>query len=118
MAHELEVWLSADHVGTLSGIHGRLNFRYTAAWLVNPRSYAKLSGFTYKRGMGALDRYLDEQLSRDRAYFSALEPLAHRAKSMKLLDPSVKPLLASLTELSDKNAKWKLVINEFLETDF
>lgn len=29
MAHELEVWLSADHVGTLSGIHGRLNFRYT-----------------------------------------------------------------------------------------
>ncbi len=29
MVDELEVWLSADHVGTLSWIHGRLSFRYT-----------------------------------------------------------------------------------------
>lgn len=48
MAYELEVWLFADHVGTLSLIHGHLNFRYTAACLENlyktmkiPHLYAK-----------------------------------------------------------------------------
>jgi len=33
MAHELDVWLFADHVGTLSLVDGRLNFRYAPAWL-------------------------------------------------------------------------------------
>ena len=33
MAHELEVWLFADHVGTLFLRDGRLNFRYDPAWL-------------------------------------------------------------------------------------
>lgn len=29
MAHELEVWLFTDRVGTLALVDGRLNFRYT-----------------------------------------------------------------------------------------
>ena len=33
MAHELGVWLFADHVGTLFLMDGRLNFRYAPAWL-------------------------------------------------------------------------------------
>ncbi len=33
MVHELEVWLFADHVGTLFLRDGRLNFRYDSAWL-------------------------------------------------------------------------------------
>lgn len=33
MAPELEVWLFADRVGTLALVEGRLNFRYTPAWL-------------------------------------------------------------------------------------
>lgn len=33
MAHELEVWLFADHVGTLFLRDGRLNFRYDPVWL-------------------------------------------------------------------------------------
>jgi len=36
MAHELEVWLFADRVGTLALVEGRLNFRYTSAWLSRP----------------------------------------------------------------------------------
>ncbi|TAL88413.1 MAG: hypothetical protein EPN46_00790 [Candidimonas sp.] len=49
---------------------------------------------------------------------SVLEPFAHQAKSMKPLDPSVKPLLKSLAALHEKDAKWKLVINESVEADF
>ena len=33
MASELAVWLFADRVGTLALVEGRLNFRYTPAWL-------------------------------------------------------------------------------------
>ncbi len=33
MAHELEVWLFADRVGTLTLVDGRLNFCYAAGWL-------------------------------------------------------------------------------------
>ncbi len=59
--------------------------------------------------MGILDRYLDEQLSRGRAYFSravgVLESFARRVKFMKPLDPSVKPLLAALVVLHEKDAR-------------
>lgn len=36
MAHELEVWLFQERVGTLSLVNGRLSFQYHAAWLVHP----------------------------------------------------------------------------------
>lgn len=54
---------------------------------------------------------------------NALESFARQAKSMKPLDPSAKSLLDSLSGLiekdtQEKNAKWKLVINEFVEADF
>lgn len=48
----------------------------------------------------------------------ALEPFARKAKSMKHLDPSVKPLIESLPESHDKNIKWMLVINEPVEIGF
>lgn len=40
MAHELGVWLFADHVGTLSLVNGRLSFQYRASWLVYPKAVA------------------------------------------------------------------------------
>lgn len=36
MAHELEVWLFADHVGTLALVDGRLNFCYAPGYLLRP----------------------------------------------------------------------------------
>jgi predicted transcriptional regulator of viral defense system len=52
-----------------------------------------------------------------------LEQFARRAKSMKPLDPSIKPLTESLAPLYKKNghekdARWMLVINEPVEIDF
>jgi len=40
MAHELDVWLFADHVGTLSLVEGRLNFCYVPTWLAQPNATA------------------------------------------------------------------------------
>ena len=40
MAHELEVWLFADRVGTLALVQGRLNFGYSPAWLSQSNAIA------------------------------------------------------------------------------
>ncbi len=40
MAHELDVWLFADHIGTLALVEGRLNFRYAPGWLALPNAVA------------------------------------------------------------------------------
>ena len=47
-----------------------------------------------------------------------LDPFARKAKSMKPLDPSVKPLTELLTGLHEKDTRWMLVINEPVEIDF
>lgn len=47
----------------------------------------------------------------------ALEPYAWKAKSTVLLDPSAKPLVPSLAGHDEKDATWKLAINEPVEID-
>ena len=42
---------------------------------------------------------------------------ADKAKSMKPLDPSVRPLVEEAEESHEKNSKWKLIINEPVEID-
>ena len=65
------------------------------------------------RGLG----YLLDHAGRARQA-KILEPFARNAKSMKHLDPCVKPLTESLAELHKKDAKWMLVINESAEIDY
>jgi serine/threonine-protein kinase HipA len=40
MAHELDVWLFADRVGSLSLVQGRLSFCYATDWLAQPKAVA------------------------------------------------------------------------------
>ena len=40
MAHELEVWLFTERVGTLALVDGRLNFCYASDWLSQPNAVA------------------------------------------------------------------------------
>jgi len=46
-----------------------------------------------------------------------LRPFAHQAKSFKGLDPAVKPIVAELDEMDEKNLDWKLRINVAVEID-
>lgn len=48
----------------------------------------------------------------------ALEPFVEKAKSMKPLDPSVKPLAVGMVDVPEKNKKWMLELNELVELDF
>jgi serine/threonine-protein kinase HipA len=40
MAHELEVWLFGDRIGTLAQVKGQLNFWYASEWLKHPNTSA------------------------------------------------------------------------------
>lgn len=46
-----------------------------------------------------------------------LEPFARKAKTAVPLNPAVQPLIASLADDAEKNARWKLLINEPVEID-
>ena len=48
----------------------------------------------------------------------ALEPFMKDAKAIVRLDPAVRPLFAAREAAYEKNAKWKLEINESVEIDF
>lgn len=47
----------------------------------------------------------------------ALAPLVKKAKATLSLDPSATPVIQSLAELQENDAKWKLVIHDPLEID-
>ena len=45
----------------------------------------------------------------------ALEPFVRQAKTTLSLDPAVKAIVAALAQVHQRNAKWKLIINETVE---
>jgi hypothetical protein len=47
----------------------------------------------------------------------ALKPFAKKAKTATPLNPGTKPLVASPAKVSEKNSRWKLLINESVEID-
>jgi hypothetical protein len=55
------------------------------------------------------------ELVRHARQAKALEPFAREAKSLKPLDPAAKPLLAALASSQERNARWMLLINEWVE---
>lgn len=48
----------------------------------------------------------------------ALDVCAEKAKSMKLLNPSIRPLGGLGQQSYERNSRWKLIINEPVEIDF
>jgi hypothetical protein len=99
-----------------AGINGVAQIVNDLGAKADPRKLVKAAAQYENTSVRRLGYLLDQ--TRHVRQANALEPFARRAKSMKLLDPSVKPLLESLATLHEKDAKWKLVINESVETDF
>ena len=81
-----------------------------------PRALAKAAAAYENSSVRRLGYLLDRAGHVRQA--NALEPFVKKAKTAVLLEPSVKPLIESLAEFHEKDAKWKLVINELVETDF
>jgi predicted transcriptional regulator of viral defense system len=113
---ELTLLDAARYFHKAAGINGVAQIVKDLGAKANPRKLAKAAEHYENASVRRLGYLLDQTNHVRQA--SALEPFARQAKSMKPLDPSVKPLLESMTALHEKDAKWKLVINESVETDF
>lgn len=113
---ELTLLDAARYVQKAAGINSVAQIVKDLGAKADPRKLAKAAAHYENSSVRRLGYLLDQTNHARQA--SALEPFARQAKSMKPLDPSVRPLLESLTVLHGKDAKWKLVINESVETDF
>jgi predicted transcriptional regulator of viral defense system len=112
---ELTLFDAVRYFHKAAGINGVAQIVKDLGAKANPRKLARIAAH-YENASARRLGYLLDHASHTRQS-SALEPFARQAKSMKPLDPSVKPLLESQTAPHEKDAKWKLLINESVETD-
>lgn len=113
---ELTLLDCARYFHKASGINGVAQIAKDIGAKADPRTLAKAAMAYENAAVRRLGYLLDRAgLARQAR---ALEPFAKKAKSMKPLDPSVKPLTEALVELHEKDSKWMLVINEPVEIDF
>lgn len=112
---ELTLLDAARYAQKAGGMNGVAQIAMSIGDKADPRRLAKLATHyetSCVRRLGyLLDRFHHEKQAR------ALEPMASRAKTAVLFDPSSKPLAASLADVYEKNARWKLILNEEVEVD-
>lgn len=84
MAHELDVWLFADRVGSLALVEGRLNFCYAPAWLSLPNAVALSTSLPLQA-----DKFDDQKT---RPFFAGLLP-----------EGQMRRLIAQLFQVSGQN---------------
>ena len=99
-----------------AGINGVAQISKDIGAKASPRRLAKAAAAYENSSVRRLGYLLE--LSGHVRQAKALESFIKNAKSLAPLDPSIKPLAASLGELHERNLKWKLIINESVEVDF
>ena len=113
---ELTLLDCARYFHKSAGINGLAQIVKDIGAQSDARKLAKAAEVYENASVRRLGYLLDQAGCKPQA--GALEPFVKKAKTSLLLDPSVKPLIASLAEKAPHVAKWKLVINEPVEADF
>ena len=115
---ELTLLDCARYFHKAAGINGVAQVAKDLGADAGPRKLAKIA-HAYENSTVRRLGYLLEYAGHA-SQAKALESFVEKAKSMKPLDPSVKPMPEAFGELyeHEKDAKWALVINEPVETDF
>ena len=113
---ELTLLDSARYFHKAAGIGGVAQIAKDLGARADPRKLAQAAAAYENSAVRRLGYLLDRCGHARQA--KALEPFARKAKSMKPLDPSVKPLSESLADLHERDVKWMLVINEPVEIDY
>lgn len=112
---ELTLLDCARYPHRAAGVDGVAQIARDLGAKADPRKLAKLA-LVYENSSVRRLGYLLE-LARHARQAKALEPFAGAAKSAKPLDPSIRHLAASRARAPRKNARWKLLIHEPVETD-
>ena len=112
---ELTLLDCARYFHKAGGINGVAQVAKDIGHKADPKKLAKLAT-AYESSCVRRLGYLLERLGNARQAKS-LEPFARKAKTAVPLDPSVKTV-SVLSTLAEKDARWKLLINEHVEVDF
>lgn len=112
---ELTLLDCARYFHKSAGISGVAQIAKDLGANADPRKLAQAAAFYENSSVRRLGYLLE--LAGHQRQAKALESFVDKAKSAKLLDPSVKSLSESLSVLHEKNSKWKLVINTPVEID-
>ncbi|OGT82231.1 MAG: hypothetical protein A3H91_17895 [Gammaproteobacteria bacterium RIFCSPLOWO2_02_FULL_61_13] len=112
---ELTLLDSARYFHKSAGINGVAQIAKDLGASADPRKLAQAAGAYENSTVRRLGYLLDRTGNARQA--KALEPFARKAKSMKPLNPSVKPLTESPAEIPEKDSKWMLMINEPVELE-
>jgi len=96
-----------------AGINGVAQIAKDIGANANPRALAKAAA-AYENSAVRRLGYLLERAGHARQA-RALEPFVRQAKTTLSLDLAVKPTVAALAQAHERNAKWKLMINETVE---
>ena len=112
---ELTLLDCARYFHKAAGINGVAQIAKDIGAKADPRTLAKAAAAYENSSVRRLGYLLDQAGHLRQA--KALESFVQKAKTAVPLDPSVKPLIESLAGTHEKDAKWKLVINEPVEID-
>jgi predicted transcriptional regulator of viral defense system len=113
---ELTLLDCARYFHKAAGINGVAQIAKDIGAKADPSKLAKAAAAYENSSVRRLGYLLDRTGHLRQAH--ALEPFVKKAKTVAPLDPAVKPLIESPADLHEKDAKWKLVINEPMEIDF
>lgn len=113
---ELTLLDCARYFHKVTGINGVAQIAKDIGSKADPRKLARLAVAYENSSVRRLGYLLDCAGHQRQA--NALNHFASKAKTPLLLDPSIKPIISSLTHQIEKNAKWKLLINQQVEIDF
>ena len=110
---ELTLLDCVRYVHKAAGINGVAHIAKEIGAKANPRTLAKAAA-AYENSAVRRLGYLLECAGHGRQA-GALEPFVRHAKTTLSLDPAVRPIVAALAQVHERNAKWKLMINETVE---
>ena len=115
---ELTLLDCARYFHKAAGINGVAQVAKDLGADADPRKLAKIASAYENSTVRRLGYLLEHTGHVNQA--KALESFVERAKSIKPLDPSIKPMSEALGELyeHEKDEKWALEINEPVEVDF
>jgi hypothetical protein len=112
---ELMLLDCARYFHKVGGINSVAQIVHDLGGKANPKKLAKAAEYYENSAVRRLGYLFDHFGYARQAKF--LLPFARKAKSLKPLDPSVKPLIKKLANLAENDSRWMLIINEAVEID-
>ena len=112
---ELTLLDCARYFHKAAGINGLAQIAEDIGGKANPRLLAKAAAAFENSSVRRLGYLLE--LAGHRKQADALAPFVARAKSVAMLNPAFKPIISALAEAPERNCRWKIAVNEPVETD-